>query len=723
MDQRKIARAAVLAICLAGMVRAAGSGTPRPGAGQEPAQPKLQYEVSVILKLLQVRVTDKKGHPVRDLTVADFVVTDNGQPVTLTEFERHSLEGQAEATEAAAEPAAPAAAAQAAPPVRPMNRKYFLFFDFAYNNVRGIQKAQKAALHFLGTVARPEDEVAVLTYSAVRGLAVREYLTADHAKVRQVLEAIGHRDVAGRATQIEDQYWRLMQETPGSGAGVPMGINLRAEAEANRQESRSMAQKYMLKLAELARALRLVEGQKDFILFSSGVPNSLIYGYTPDTATFRGPVGSGGVSGDQVLRDLNEAMYKEFSAAGCSFYAFDTRESAMETSLFGYDEITLATGSRAMAAGATGPTDIFKDNKATGLNSLKRFTDLTGGHYYSNINLYEKNIGQVQELTGTFYVLGYAANERDDGLYHEVKVEVRRKGCEVRTQAGYFNPKPYADYSDLEKRIHLFDLAVNERAFSRLPVNVPVAALASAADGVSRLAVLARIPGDVSAKFAGRRVEFVALFFDGQGDVRRIVRDETDAAPLRGREMAFAAQAELKAGDYACRLVVRDMDSGQSVVASAKAKVGDPAAPGIVMGTPLLLEARPGCRLLAAKAGTEKGAFAWTDIYPYDSSVFTPLLGEAAAAGAGLQAVVPCAAPGGAPSGLTLAASLVDAVSGRAAPIGATMAGWTERGPFAIATLGLETASVPPGTYYLHVYAADKARGLLGHAFTTLVLR
>ena len=696
---------------------------PRPQAEQD--QPKLQYEVSVILKLVQVRVTDKKGQPVRDLTKEDFAVTDNGQAVNLTAFERHSLEAAADAamtTEKTPE-AAPAAAGPPAPAVRPSNRKYFLFFDFAYNNVRGILKAQKAALHFLDTVVRPEDEVAVLTYAAVRGLAVQEYLTADHAKVRQVLEAIGHRDVAGRATQIEDQYWRLIQETPGTGAGAAMGVNFRAEAEANRQESKSMAQKYMLKMAELARALRLVEGQKDFILFSSGIPNSLIYGYTPNNVTFRADFTSaGGAAGDHVLRRQNEEMYREFSAAGCSFYAFDTRESAMETSLFQYDETTLATNSRAMST-AIEPTSIFKDDKATGLNSLKRFTDITGGRYYSNINLYEKNIDQVQALTGTFYVLGYAVNERYDGQYHEVKVEVRRKGCEVRTQAGYFNPKPFSQYTDLEKQIHLYDLALNERAFSRLPVTIPIAALASTAEGTTRLAILARVPGDVTAKLVGRRVEFVALFFDGQGDIRRIVREEADPAPLRGRDLAFAAQAALGPGTYSCRLVIRDMDSGQSVVASTKAATGDPRAVGIPLGTPLLLEARTGCRLLTAKAGKDKDPLPWSEIYPYDSSIFAPLLGEPAAAGSSLQAVVPCAVAGGTAAGLSLTATLVDAVSGRPAPLGTTLAGWIKKGPLAVATLGLDVSAAGPGRYFLHVYAADKARGLLGHAVTTLVLR
>ncbi len=86
-------------------------------------------------------------------------------------------------------------------------------------------------------------------------------------------------------------------------------------------------------------------------------------------------------------------------------------------------------------------------------------------------------IDQVQAMTGTYYVLGYPVNEQWDGKFHEVKVEVKRKGCEVRAQAGYFNPKPFSEYSDLEKQLHLFDLALNERAFSRMPAYVPMIAL------------------------------------------------------------------------------------------------------------------------------------------------------------------------------------------------------------------------------------------------------
>jgi VWFA-related protein len=687
---------------------------PDPGAGQTPAKP-LQYEVSVVLKLINVHVTDKKGNPVRDLTKEDFAVTDNGQPVTLTDFERHALETPVTAAKPEIPPDVPVEKSRPeAVPVRPASRKFFLFFDFAYNNVRGVLRAQKAALHFLDTVVQPEDEVAVLTYATIGGLAFHEYLTTDHAQVRKVVEAIGHKDIAGRATQIEDQYWRLVQETGG-----PFALNLRAAAEANRQESKSMAQKYMLKLTELARALRLVQGEKHFILFSTGIPNSLIYGYTPDNARYRGDVAP--AAGDQVLRRQNEAMYQEFSAAGCAFYAFDTREYAKETSLFTYDEQTFEMGSRGMTV-AIDPTSIFKDDKATGLNSLKRFTDITGGKYYSNIAMYEKNLDQVQAMTGAYYVLGYAINERWDGRFHEVKVEVKRKGCEVRTQSGYFNPKPFSEYSDLEKQIHLFDLALNERAFSRLPVNVPMVALSSAAEGITRVAILAMVPGDVTAKFPGARLEFVAIFLDGGGEISDVIREETDPASLRGRDTIFEAGVSVPPGDHACRLVIRDMTTGLSAVASAKVTVGKPAAAALQLGTPLVLEARTGSALVSAKARKAKDAFPWADIYPYDRSLFSPAIAELPAGAAAVRVVIPCDNPGGGEPDLALSALLVDAVSGERVPVVILRTDRNRKGSLEVLTLEIPVAGFAPGTYYLHFYAQDRATKSLGHAFTTLVI-
>jgi VWFA-related protein len=728
-----------LAVLLARNAAPQTSGQTQQPAGTKP----LQYEVSVVLKLIHVYVTDKKGNPVKDLAIGDFSVTDDGQPVTVTDLEKHVLEAAAtpEATDVP-----PAAVEEKVPPQAPADvpssRKFFLFFDFAFNNARGIVKAKTAALHFLDTEIRPDDEVGVLSYSMLKGISIYEYLTKDHAKVREVLDTIGAKGIAGRASEMEVLYWQLVQEPlpveqRGGGSndkGGPdpgLGVSSYAyAAKTQRQEAKKMAENYMLKLTDLAKSLRYVQGQKHFILFSSGLPTSLVYGAqsgNPSQTSQAGSWGPGQLDvGDPVLKSRNEAMTKEFAASGCSVFAFDTRESAKGIDLFGYDTRTMETGARGSVFGKDAvfseTSNVVQDDKGTGLDYLKMLTDRTGGKYYSNINRYEKNFDQIQNITGTYYVLGYPVNERWDGRFHEVKVEVKRKGCQVRAQAGYFDPKPYSEYSDLEKQLHLFDLALNERAFSRLPAKISMAALTSGTEGISRLAVLARLPGEVTAKLTGKRTEFVVIFFDEKGEIKDMVREETNPASLRGRDLAFAAGAVLKPGDYSCRLVIRDMDTGQSAVASVRATVVKPQMTGLQLGTPLVLEARAGCSFLSAGSKKAREAFPWADIYPYDSARFSPVLAELPAGTASIQVVIPCAVAGGGRPELGLSANLISAASGSRSPLTILRLDRVQKGPLEVLTLELPTANITPGTYYLHFYIQDRQAGSLGHAFTTLTI-
>jgi VWFA-related protein len=707
-----------------------GATSPSPQAGQSSTKP-LQYEVSVVLKLIHVYVTDKKGNPVPDLAVSDFTVTDNGQAVKVTDFERRVLQAAPAVAPAEAPVPPPAKKIAPAPPAaRDENRKFFLYFDFAYNNPRGITKAKKAALHFLDTDIAPEDEVALLSYSMIKGLVVHEYLTTDHSKVRQALETIGQKDVVGRADEVEEQYWQQATEglrdwdnSRGATASGEIG-----ETNIKRWESKQTVQRFLLGMTTLAKALRIVPGQKQFILFSSGIPASLLYGNqagTPMDGKLKPGQGALFETGDPVLRSQAEEMNKEFGASSCVFFAFDTRESAMKTSLFEREIQTFETGNRTAFSptSAFEANSIYKSDRITGLETLGRLAKMTGGEYFSNIDRYEKNFDQVQAMTGTFYVLGFPVNEKWDGKFHEVKVEVNRKGCEVRAQAGYFNPKPFSEYSDLEKQLHLFDLALNERAFSRMPAYVPMTALSSAAEGITRLAILARVSGEVTAELSGKRVEFVAIFFDGKGEISDVIREEVDPASLRGRDMAFAAGATLRPGDYVCRLVIRDMDTGLSAVASTKATVGKPQVTGLQLGTPLMLEEGTKCSFLSAGSRKAKGAFPWVDIYPYDSSRFSPILKEVAATTTIVQVVIPCAVAGGAEADITLSANLVDATSGQRLPVIISRTEKVRRGPLEILTLEIPTVGIAPGTYYLHFYAQGRVTKSLGHTFTTLVIQ
>lgn len=713
------------------LVVAVTQATPRASLPpQEQAPLKLQrplaHEVSAVLKLIHVYVTDKKGKPVQNLSRDDFSVTDNGRPVTLTEFEKHTLE-PAPRTTAISMPAGAEAPIKApeAPALSEASRKFFLFFDLVFNNARGMKKAKKAALHFLDEKVRPDDEVGVLSYSVFKGVSFHEYLTTDHGKIREVLSRIDRAEVGGRAQEIEDWHWRLAQEPvpPWEPAGK-MGYYVFDDL-AQREELKKTAQDFILRLTDLAKALRYVPGQKQLILFSTGVPSSVIHGFQAGTPDRTVRAGARYDNGALEIRTQNEAMNREFAASGCTFFIFDTRESAKDMDLFLYDKQTFEISYRGVFLEnlhTSTANDILLDEKITGINSLKRLSNLTGGKYYANINRYEDNLDQVQGLTGTFYVIGYPIGEQWDGRFHEVKVGVRQKGCEVRAQAGYFNPKPFKDYTDLEKRLHLYDLALNARAFSRIPAAFPMAALAFGVEERTGLGILARIPRDVVEAFTGERTEFVAVVFDGKGDIRDVLRREASLGQGRGQDAVFTAASPLPPGDYTCRLVIRDMDTGKGAVASARATIGNRPAAGLILCAPLLLA--EGRRSLYYDAGPRraKEALSWGEVYAYDRSLLSPVPGEMPVSADRIRVIIPFSVSGGIKPEIVLTAYLINSISGERSAVVFSRTGQTQNGTMKSLALEIPLAGIAPGKYFLHFHAEDLASKFIGHASTTIVL-
>jgi VWFA-related protein len=693
-----------------------------PGQEIENLQKPLQYEVAVTLKLIQVYVTDKKGNPVMDLTQDDFIVFDNGRPVTITEFERHDLFA-APPTSEIETPDECLVSTPATPP-QTMNRKFFLFIDFAFNNQKGVDKSVKAALHFLDTQLTPGDEVALLSCSMMRGITIHEYLTVDHDKVREAVEAVTARGIAGRASEIEEEYWRQAQEA----LALPRTANQRTVGitgffDWRRQESKIVAQNYILRLTALAKALRLIPGQKSFLFFSTGVPNSLIYG--TQAGNPQQPFHSSILDmGDQTLRPLNEEMIKELSAANCSFYIFDTRESAMIPSLFAYDEQTFEGGFRDIFSDIgifETTTDPFQGNKTTGLDTLKRLSDRTAGKFFSNINMYAKNLDLVQNLTGAYYVLGYSINEQWDGEFHEIKVEVGRKGCEVRAQSGYFNPKPFREYTDFEKQLQLFDLALNERSQLQTPKTLAIIALPYKAGAECCLRMMSRIPRETLAGLAGKRVEFVALLFDDRENLVDLQRAETDLIKYQGRNISFAAEMAVPPGQYTCRLVLRDLESGQSAAASTRIKIASTSG-GFGLHSPLLLAPASASIYLEAVDRQKRESPSWRDVYPFDRTHYSPLIGDISKASGHVLVVVPYTISGLEQPDVILSANLIDSITGERLSVPFYAQSRIRNGAVEIQHLEFSLDEVPPGKYLLYIHAGDLDSRARAHAQTMLVV-
>lgn len=696
---------------LSGLRPQASAQTARPGE-QELGQP-LQYEVHVVLKLVQVTVVDKKGHPVGDLDRDDFLVFDNGRPVEVTAFERHAIRQAPERPEG--QPAAVAAPAEAAAASPALSRKFFLMFDFAFNNPRGIGKAKEAALSFLDTKVGPEDEVAVLTYTMVKGVRVQEFLTRDHAKVREIVDSIDRRAAAGRASEIEERFWResteggAMTRESAAGAGAaPSASGYSWE----RQEAKRIAQVFILRLTDLAKALRYVQGRKDFLFFSSGVPSSMIYGAQAGSAA-AGSSRNRFDAGDLVLRDQNEALLKEFATADCAFYAFDTREAAKVASLFTYDEETFASGQHRdlfTGAGVFGDqTSVFKDEQFTGRNSLQRLSQTTGGKYFGNIDSYDDSLDQVQDMTGTYYVLGFSAPEKEDGAFHDIRVEVKAKGLEVRGASGYFNPKPFREYNDLEKKLHLFDLVMNERAFSRLPETFPMEVVPVVLSDRSGLVILGRVPRDLAGQLAGGPLEFYSLVLDDQDNIHDLQRAE---APAAGPEaLLFQAGSQAGPGGYRCRLVIRNTVTGQAAVSTAARTAIEARSGSLRVQQPwLFAERREPLRRLTAPGARSSGLFAVAGTSLLETDDLVPAMGPVGP-GRGLTVVVPCEVLDGGGADLQVNARLVEAAGGETVPVPFLLGGRERRGTVQVISLSIPEGALQQGSYILYIFLQDPLSG------------
>jgi len=686
-------------------------------ASQQTVQPQkpLQHEVAVTLKLIQVYVTDKKGKPVQDLTKEDFIVRDNGREMTLTEFEKHVLE----AAPKKPQPPPPEVklAPTAMPPTKAINRKFFLFFDFAFNYARGINKAKEAAQHFLDTALLPGDEVGLLSYSMLKGLSIHEYLTTDPKKISEAIADFSAKDTAGRAEDFEDEYWRWGGQSAGT-----VYAKSRSQLESERRESKHQVQNFILKLTDLAKAFRYVPGKKNLVLFSTGIITSLIYYGMAGVPTLGFLANFD--TGDFVLRTQYEEMLKELSAADCSIFAFDTREAALVSNMFETDKQSFEDRSPIISnvdrAGV--PINVFKDDKNTGFYALSRLAGVTGGKYYSNIEEYEKNLDAMQNLTGSYYVLGYALNETWDGKFHEIKVEVKRKGAEVRAQSGYYSPKPFTEYSDLEKQLHLLDLALSDRPLLQTPLTFSVMGLTYGGSWGPRLLMLAKIPTEVIERFSGKKVEFVALVFDDKENLAGLQRIEADLTKFRGMDVFQASGAALQPGNYKCRLVIRDLENGRGAVASALINIAATPLTGLSVHSPLLLV--PGSNFLYLEPEAKKPDPAdWKAVYPYDRARYSPILGEVPAGTPKVFVLIPCSFPGLVSPEIALTAWLIETATGARIPLAGFILNRSLNATGESIFVELSLEKVTSGQYRLYLHAADAASKAVSYTQTSLIIK
>ena len=688
---------------MAFVLLAAGAAVPFPGheeaAAQAAAQRTPRHDAAAIIKLVAVRVLDAAGRPVTGLRKEDFLLTDNGAPQVVTEFESYVLgETGVELVAAGKEAAAPS-------PL--LKRRLFIFLDLQGSDENGSKNAKAAALYFVDTQLRSGDEVGVIGFSPMRGFFIQEFLTTDFGKIRKAIErakelppssggieAVGPDDRdEGRGRERGGRESLVLSEGGGGGGtgggadpgstslgrpggdvrsfiGVTSTVFIPGTSIFKRGD-------FLPRMFDLAETLKYVPGNKSLVLFSG--------------------------------RDIGtaKALGQSFASSGTPVYAVNTKNWIMK-----------------------GFSIQVKEKHIWDEHSLKDLALASGGEYFADIEAVKTIASHVQALTGNFYVLGYYVKESWDGKFHKVGVELRKPGYRVLAQDGYFNPKPFADMEDFEKELQLFDLLYADTPASEA-LDLPVTELGVSFQNDRNGVVLVEMAVDPRAGVSPAKVELIAFIRNEDRTPVLSRKWELDLSAYNGKTLVFSFGSPREPGKYDGRVVVRDVVSGRPAVGKFFFEVPVPPPEGIVLSSPVIFVPGEATRLVRLDSGKarrgEPAERSLVDLYPFIPKNCRIVVRDIEAGTGQIMAILPVRVPageGGVPPRVEIAARLIPPTTGEEIPLDLQVVeAKTSKDGREFLILRIDLPRPGPGEYVLEIAAADAASEKRGTVRTTLMLK
>jgi hypothetical protein len=444
-------------------------------------------------------------------------------------------------------------------------------------------------------------------------------------------------------------------------------------------------------MMEFAKALRRIAGFKHIILFSSGVSRQMLYDNLYDTRGEMAQI-------DPGIRVLFDDMTKELASSSSPVYTINT------------------LGTRAH----------FQEHGERGDHSLQMVSEVSGGMYFRDVTSYEEISESIQNATGNYYVLGYAIDERTDGKFHDIKVEVTRPGCVVHAQAGYFNPKPFTEFSSVEKQLHLLELALSDRTRLENTPSFSMIALPCSGAPRSNLMILAEIPPRRSIDAASGRAEIVTMIFDQRNSIVTSLKGEINYSTLPQKRFLLYSLSSLEPGMYQCRVVIRNLKSGSGATAASSVKIQPAIARGVRVFPPMLLLPGTEAGYLRVSEGEDRDqsdpASSLNRIYPFPAERFAPLMGELPRETRSLRAVVRTIVAGTWESDVELSLFLIEHASGKRRALGFRLLDVTHTTDTAY-LLEIDLPELEPGGYILETVASESVTGTESRASRSLRIR
>jgi VWFA-related protein len=379
---------------------APNSGRQTPPDASASAPPSFQLQVQVPLVLEDLVVQDRNGNPVHGLKESNLTVTEDAKPVTL-----RSLKEQTQVPERSAAPALPNLGPNtftnsvAAPENSPLN---ILLLDVLNIPMADQEAVRQQMLKYLGTVP---PGVPVAIFQLDTELHLLQGFTADPDLLRAAIDKGRNIVRSPRMTDTKTvsdidpmRYDYLSDVVKGLS---PQSINDIKRVEAARQASGDQERAILTQqaLIQLGRYLSGLPGRKSLIWFSASFP----LGTLPDILV-RNRVAVYPVDARGVMPVLTSGR-----GTGAALSAFDQSQMSQH-------------------------------------NAMARLAQSTGGEAFYDTNDFKKAAAKAVSDGDNYYTLAYTPpNQRLDGTYRRVAMQVDRPGLRLAYRTGYFADNPNVD--------------------------------------------------------------------------------------------------------------------------------------------------------------------------------------------------------------------------------------------------------------------------------------
>lgn len=545
---------------------------------QQPPPPLANVPATVLrvttrLVLVDVVVTDKQGRPVTDLTRDDFTLMENGKPQRIATFSMENPGGGIQQAAIAPAPLPPNVVTNKPEYRLPPGPLAVLLIDALNTPMQDQSYAREQMLRYLRTQLQPNQRTAVLVLTG--DLLILQDFTADP---KTLIAAVEKYSPERPARQPEEGYI-ANPEAVAKIADLPSNAaaNLqRFEQEYNAMLTDSRVSITLGALRAIARALAGYPGRKNLVWVSATFPFSLTPEDDSNPMTYR--------NYSNEIRQTASVL----SDAQVAVYPVDAR------GLLGFPMASAADSLRGRTGRAfSGPTfggelNRRYDSLYNTFATMETLAEATGGRAFRNRNDIDVALARSIGDGSTYYTLGFYPESKEwDGKFRRLKVQVLRKGTELRYRRGYYALDPTAKLvlakKDKDKEPPTEDEERNEALKTALLSAMPATLVtfraavfpppAPAATAPVQVGFIVDAPTILFELDPGglrhASLDFLVAVITPQGKLVRTANDTLNAdltpenfSRIQEHGLQHLMTVELPPGRYFLRLVVRDNRTG-----------------------------------------------------------------------------------------------------------------------------------------------------------------